>query len=325
MTQKMPSRDPQDPEYRRLFYCRYADDWLFGLIGSKAEAELIKSEMTLYLQDKLKLQLNQEKTLITHAKGERARFLGYDIHAMHNDTKHDKNGRRSINGGIGLRVPRDRMQRKMSQYKAKGKPIHRAERINNSEYDIVSQFQSEFRGFVQYYLRAYNAYQMSAVKRTIELSLAKTLAAKFRTTVSRIFGKYGTVVETRDGSYSVLQVRVEREHKGPLVAQFGGIALAYDRNADVVDAVEGVPRHFLNKRSQLIDRMLRDVCELCGATDVAIQMHHVRRLKDLVCRDKKHMLEWMKRMIAIRRKTLAVCTGCHKRIHSGLYDGVCVR
>ena len=27
----MPSRDPNDPGYRRLHYCRYADDWLLGL------------------------------------------------------------------------------------------------------------------------------------------------------------------------------------------------------------------------------------------------------------------------------------------------------
>jgi len=26
----MPSRDPNDEGYRRLHYCRYADDWLLG-------------------------------------------------------------------------------------------------------------------------------------------------------------------------------------------------------------------------------------------------------------------------------------------------------
>jgi hypothetical protein len=123
----------------------------------------------------------------------------------------------------------------------------------------------------------------------------------------------------------VLQIRVEREQKKPLVVQFGGIRLAYDRNADIVDVVDGVPRQFLSKRSQLIDRMLRDVCELCGAQDVAVEMHHVRKLKDLVCMDKKRRSEWMNRMIAMRRKTLAVCVDCHRRIHFGLYDGVRVR
>jgi len=325
LAQRLPSLDPLDPDFRRLYFCRYADDVLFGLIGNKTEAESIKSEITIYLQNELKLQLNQEKTLITHARSEYARFLGYDIEVMHNDTKHDKSGRRSINGVIGLRVPRDRMQKKMSQYKAKGKPIHRAERMVNSAYDIVSQFQAEFRGFVQYYMRAYNAHQMSVVKRVMELSLAKTLAGKFRTTTNKIFRRYLTTAETMDGRYKVLEVVVEREGRRSLVAQFGGIALAYDRGADIVDVADEVPRQFLNKRSQLIDRLLRDVCELCGAKDTAVQMHHIRKLKDLIRKDEKCRPEWVIRMIAMRRKTLAVCTDCHCKIHSGLYDGVRVR
>jgi hypothetical protein len=38
---KYASRDPQDPNYRRLRYIRYADDWLLGCSGPKAEAEEI--------------------------------------------------------------------------------------------------------------------------------------------------------------------------------------------------------------------------------------------------------------------------------------------
>ena len=41
----IPSTDPMDPGYRRLFYCRYADDELLGFIGPKAEAEQIKSKL----------------------------------------------------------------------------------------------------------------------------------------------------------------------------------------------------------------------------------------------------------------------------------------
>jgi hypothetical protein len=279
----------------------------------------------LYLQNELKLQLNQEKTLITHARSGCARFLGYDIRVLHDDTKYDKNGRRSINVRIGLRVPRDRMQKKMHQYKAKGEPALRAERMANSVYDIISQYQTEFRGFVQYYMRAYNACQMYAVKHVMVLSLAKTLAGKLRTTVNSIFRKYQAIVKIGDVSYKVLQVRIEREGRLPLVAQFGGIRLAYDRGADIVDVVDEVPRQFLCKRSQLIDRLLRNVCELCGADDVAVEMHHIHKLKDLARCDRKYRPEWMKTMIAIRRKTLAVCVNCHRLIHSGLYDGVCVR
>jgi hypothetical protein len=70
----------------------------------------------------------------------------------------------------------------MKEYQANGKPKHRKERTINSDYDIISQFQSEFRGFAQYYLLEYNAHKLSGFKRSLELSLAYTLANKHKTT-----------------------------------------------------------------------------------------------------------------------------------------------
>ena len=60
-----------DPGYRRLFYCRYADDQLLGFIGPKAEAEQIKAELAAFLRETLALELNASKTLITHARTQR--------------------------------------------------------------------------------------------------------------------------------------------------------------------------------------------------------------------------------------------------------------
>ncbi|MDR2707538.1 MAG: maturase [Nitrososphaerota archaeon] len=317
LAQTMPSNDTSDPNFRRLYFLRYADDWIIGLSGDKNDAEEIKGKIATALQVNLKLQLNQEKTLITHARSERARFLGYDIHVLYNDAKHDKSGRRCINGQTGLRVPRDKMRAKIGQYMAKGKPVHRQELTRYSDYDIISTYQSEFRGFVQYYLRAYNAHQMRAVKYIMEMSLAKTLAVKHKMSVMQVFRKYKATTETKYGLYKVLQVIVERDGKKPLIAQFGGVRLAYNRNA----TIDEKPRQLLSNRSQLIDRLLRNVCELCGATG-NIEMHHVKKLKDLSRSGRRHKPEWMKRMIAIRRKTLAVCVGCHREIHSGEYDKV---
>src|SRR5690606_7336256 len=41
----IPSVDPNDPDYRRLRYIRYADDWLLGFCGPRNEAEEIKREL----------------------------------------------------------------------------------------------------------------------------------------------------------------------------------------------------------------------------------------------------------------------------------------
>ena len=60
-----------DPGYRRLRYMRYADDHLLGFTGPKAEAEQIKAKLATFLRETLGLELNQQKTLITHARSQR--------------------------------------------------------------------------------------------------------------------------------------------------------------------------------------------------------------------------------------------------------------
>src|SRR3954453_13365134 len=77
--QRMPSRDPDDPNFRRLWYVRYADDFLLGFSGPRREAEQIRQRLQKFLHEELRLELSQEKTLITHARTEAARFLGYEI------------------------------------------------------------------------------------------------------------------------------------------------------------------------------------------------------------------------------------------------------
>jgi flagella basal body P-ring formation protein FlgA len=118
---------------------RYADDTLFGFAGPRQEAEEIKQKLRLFLREKLKLELSEEKTLITQASAQAARFLGYEILNQQNDSKHAKK-RRSVNGRIGLRVPADIVRKKSAQYLKKGKPIHRAECLQDSDYSIVMRY-----------------------------------------------------------------------------------------------------------------------------------------------------------------------------------------
>jgi hypothetical protein len=121
---KLPSKDPNDPGFRRLRYSRYADDHLLGFIGPKAEAEQIKRQLAAFLRDELALELNADKTLITHARTRAARYLGYDIAVQHSDSK-ITNGRRAVNGRIALRVPREVIKAKCAPYLRHGKPWHK--------------------------------------------------------------------------------------------------------------------------------------------------------------------------------------------------------
>lgn len=103
--QQMPSRDPEDPSFRRLWYIRYADDFLLGFSGPRQEAEDIKQDLSQFLRETLQLEMSKEKTLITHARTETARFLGYEVVALNANTKHDRRGQRCINGVVRLKVP----------------------------------------------------------------------------------------------------------------------------------------------------------------------------------------------------------------------------
>lgn len=311
----MPSRDPNDPGYRRLRYCRYADDWLLGFTGPRREAERIKVEVGQFLRDQLALDLSPAKTLITHGRTQPARFLGYQIVVHHADHKRDQRGHRSINAGIGLKVPADVIRAKCALYQHHGRPIRRTERTVDTDFSIVAQFQAEFRGVAEYYRLAFNRHRLGKLKHVMERSLTKTLARKHRTSVPQVYRRYRAVLDTEHGPRRGLRVTVHRDGgRPPLIAQWGGISLARDAAPRPLN--DDPPRIWSNRRSEVVQRLLADACELCESRD-QVEVHHVRALKDLNPKGRKHRPEWATRMAARRRKTLVVCRACHEDIHAG--------
>ena len=175
----LPSQDPDDPGYRRLRYCRYADDTLLGFAGPKAEAEEIKRRLAQFLRDDLRLELSPDKTLITHARSQRARFLGYEIAVASSATrtrrpsKSDGRNRRSLNGTVVLHVPAAVVKAKSAPYLSRGKPACRNPMINDSDYNIVARFGAEYRGIVQYYLLAGDVFRLHRLRWVMETSMLK--------------------------------------------------------------------------------------------------------------------------------------------------------
>ena len=180
---------------------RYADDTLLGFAGPKAEAEEIKQRLAQFLRDELKLELSQDKTLITHARTEAAKFLGYEITVHHNDRKVTR-GRRSVNGVVSLRVPSAVIKAKQAPYLKRGKPARRPQLINEDDHTIVSTYGAEYRGIVQYYLLAGNVHRLYRLHWVMETSMLKTLANKHRSSVSKMARKYKATIETPTGRAS---------------------------------------------------------------------------------------------------------------------------
>ena len=276
------------------------------------------------MREELKLSLSEEKTLITHARSAAAKFLGYEVTILHNDTKRTRVRRgntqrsydqRSINAGIGLRIPRSVILDKCARYMKRGKPIHRPELENESDFTIISTYQLEYRGMVEYYRMAYNLHTLSRLKWMMQQSLAKTLAHKHKTSVRKIYRKYQTEIEVEGKRYKVFQVTVPRGEKKPLVATWGGITLTWDIQATIADQLQWK----WSSRSELEKRLLAQVCEICEATHLTeqIEVHHIRALKDLKHYDGREKPLWVKIMAARRRKTLVLCRTCHDDLHAG--------
>jgi Reverse transcriptase (RNA-dependent DNA polymerase)/Type II intron maturase len=305
-----PSLDYQDPDYARLRYARYADDFLLGFIGTKEEAMEIKSKIRDWLRDNLKLELSEEKTLITHARTEAARFLGYEVSVSWSDS------RPSVNGNIRLAIPRDKVREACSRYMRDGKPVHRAELVNDSGFDIIARYGTEYRGLMNYYILAHNIARMTAVHWTMRRSLLMTLANKHRSSVAKMVRKFSATTLTSDGPRKCIRLIIPREGKEPLVATFGGIPF---RRKKVAVLIDEVVRPIFNSRTELLQRLQADCCEICESRD-GVQVHHIRKLADL--QKKGRTLDLYERVMAgRRRKTLVLCRKCHADVHAGRLDG----
>ncbi len=307
----LPSGDPRDPGYRRLRYTRYADDQLLGFTGPKAEAEQIKQRLAEFLRDDLKLELSDDKTLITHARSQAARFLGYEITAHHDHSKGAR-GRRWTDGFIKLNVPRSVIKAKNAQYLRRGKPAHRPDLVNQDDHTIIATFGAQYRGLVQYYLPAGNVYWLNRVEWVMRTSMLRTLAAKHRSSVSKMTARHKAKIETPYGLRTCFEATVQRPGRKPLVARFGGIPLKRNKNAVLFDRAPDPTPH---RHREVVQRLLRSVCEICKQPD-DVQVHQVRKLADLNGNGKTDRPAWMNLMSSKRRKTLMVCRSCHESIHT---------
>lgn len=295
-------------------YIRYADDFLIAIKGNREDCQYIKERFAAFIKDTLKMELSDEKTLITHSN-DTARFLGYDVRVRH-DNKTIKHGaagqvtKRTLNNTVELSVPlKDKIQRFMFskgviEQKTDGTlfPIHRNNLLSFSDIEIVSTYNSELRGICNYYGLASNFYKLNYFAYLMEYSCLKTLAAKHKCSIGKIKEKFkdgrngwGIPYETKTG---------EKRRNFAKFAECKG-------NANASDTLSNVYIINLYSRNSFENRLKAKVCELCGTTESELyELHHVNKVKNL-----KGKKVWERAMIAKRRKTLVVCATCHDEIH----------
>lgn len=199
---------------------------------------------------------------------------------------------------------------KCAPYLARGNPAKRKELVNSTDHSIVATFGAVYRGIVQYYLLAGDVSRLHRLRWVMETSMLKTLAAKHRSSVSKMAAKHKARIDTEQGPRVCFEARIERKNRKPLVARFGGIPLYRQRSAKVVDRR---PVWVDYPHKELVTRLLADTCEICGSTG-DVQVHHIRALADLAHAGWPPS-DWTRVMLDRRRKTVVACDACHDRIH----------
>ena len=310
----IPHKDAMDADFRRLQYVRYADDFLISVIGSKSECETIKADITQFMREQLKLELSDEKTLITHAQ-DKAKFLGYEIFIRKSDAvKRNKDGvlKRDFNGAVVLTLNSAVIQKKLTEYNAlevrniDGKDIWwskpRRYMTPMKPEDILAQYNAEIRGLYNYYSLAANvSKECASFAFIMKMSMFKTLGWKLNTSARKVRQKY-----QKDKDFVIPYNDAKGKQKYRVFYNEG----FKKRNAQFDVDYDKLPQTMYVPYPSLVERLKDGRCELCGKEGKVV-MHHVRTLTKL-----KGNNEWEKLMLKRHRKTLVVCEDCNSMIQN---------
>lgn len=309
-----PHKDAMDADFRRMQYVRYADDFLISVIGSKSECETIKADITQFMREQLKLELSDEKTLITHAQ-DKAKFLGYEIFIRKSDAvKRNKDGvlKRDFNGAVVLTLNSAVIQKKLTEYNAlevrniDGKDIWwskpRRYMTPMKPEDILAQYNAEIRGLYNYYSLAANvSKECASFAFIMKMSMFKTLGWKLNTSARKVRQKY-----QKDKDFVIPYNDAKGKQKYRVFYNEG----FKKRNAQFDVDYDKLPQTMYVPYPSLVERLKDGRCELCGKEGKVV-MHHVRTLTKL-----KGNNEWEKLMLKRHRKTLVVCEDCNSMIQN---------
>ena len=311
---KTPCKSQTDKEIK---YVRYADDFIIGVRGSREDCEEIKRKLSCFIRDSLKMELSEEKTLITHSNT-CARFLGYDMRIRRSNVI-KPNGRgttqRTMSNHMELAVPLgDKIQPFLFKHgvvkqKENGElePVHRNDLLRLTDLEIVSAYDAELRGICNFYYLAGNFYKLHYMSYLMEYSCLKTLAFKHRCTIGKIKEKFSD----KKGGWCI-PYETKKGMKYLYLSKHSDCA----KGKEASDTIPGMTMIHKHTRSTLESRLKAKTCELCGCTESRqFEIHHVNKLKNL-----KGKEPWEVMMIAKRRKTMVVCYECHKKIHNQSFE-----
>ena len=314
----------------RIYYVRYADDFLIGVNGSYDLACKIRGKIGAFLKKELSLKLNMEKTVITSTKKGRALFLGAELR-MHfsrtNDQKVVRMKKRSLsNRLLKKRVPNSNiialapLQKLVEELEEQGIckirnfskreiiPKRKTAWLNLPIEDIISKYNSVWQGTLSYYSFAYNRSQLNLIQYLLEHSLACTLMNKMKlNSRAQVFKKFGRPIkyrfktENKKGEPKTHTIQFKVENTLARINKFNKTKQRLP-NAPFLWSLRSKYRW-------------SSFCSICQSGD-DVEMHHRRPLKASAT---DNTLRGITRNMT--RKQIPLCRACHVKVHQGKYDG----
>ncbi len=316
----IPAVEVNDPDFIRIKYLRYADDWIIGVCGPHVLAEQIKEELTTFLADHLHVTLNETKTHITNGRSGQAKFLGTLISIGRGGEQRvvtTTNGsgrpikRRSTGWEPVMQAPIPSLIQRLHRRglcTTVGEPTTKLGWTNLDTAQIIGLYNGIHRGILNYYRFVDNIDSLARIQYILQYSLARTLAAKFKISVKRVFRRFGrnitVTIHAEDGQR-------ERHVTFHLNSDWTKQRNAFTTRDRRIDLVQMALR--MRTRSKL-----GKPCCICGAEE-QVEMHHVRHIRKM---GQKPATGFKAIMRALNRKQIPTCSTCHQKIHRGAYDGL---
>lgn len=317
---KIPSVVVNDPDFIRIRYLRYADDWLIGICGPRSLAEQVKEEIKIFLSGHLKLELSEEKTRLTHAREEPAQFLGTHIFISRRGAQRVKTvskgpgkpyKRRTTGSETLMDVPLSQLLHRLEKKgfcTASGEPTAKNACISLQPDQMILLYNGINRGLQNYYRFADNFKHLQRMQYILQFSLAKTLAAKYKCSMRRIFQRFGKTI--------TIPVKGKKGKPDREVSFFVNHDWTKQRDGfQVRNAKVDLLRWTIKLRTR---SKLGKACCICEST-VQLEMHHVRHIRKTGA---KPLTGFNAILQVLNRKQLPVCKSCHQKIHHGEYDGI---
>ena len=290
---KVPSKNAMDPNFKRLIYVRYADDWIIGIRGSKEECRQIILDIKEFLITELKLELNLEKTLITNANCDKALFLGTLIRRSRVTKYHkSRTGHLARNSReIRLEAPFPKIKTKLSVagFLKLDKSWPKFLWLHNRKDQIILLYNAVYREYLNYYSFVHNKGKISSyIHFILKSSCAKLLASKFSLKSQKaVFKKFGSNFKGSD--------KISFVSPQYLVTPWD-----FKINKNI--------KALYYKRSRASREYLS--CSVCDSK-YRVEMHHIRALKDL--NPKLNTLDAL--LVKRNRKLIPLCRFCHMKHH----------